>query len=88
MTLEELKQNTDYIYCEEYKHHVPCIRIEPGRVGGAVPALRGRMRLVRLPSGRLPLRKRQSSCADTYVRRQVGGKVADAPRPLGMPHYK
>ena len=30
MTFEELKQNVDYIYCEECKHHVPCIRVEPG----------------------------------------------------------
>ena len=30
MTLGELRQNVDYIYCEECKKHVPCVRLEPG----------------------------------------------------------
>jgi hypothetical protein len=29
-TIEELKHDVDYIYCQECKHHVPCIRVEPG----------------------------------------------------------
>lgn len=30
MTPDELKQKTDYFYCDECKTHVPCIRLEPG----------------------------------------------------------
>ena len=30
MTLEDMKHNVDYFYCDECKKHVPCIRLEPG----------------------------------------------------------
>src|SRR5713226_5053845 len=45
-----------------------------GCLGGAVCTVRRRMRPVRLPPGRLLLRKRQGSCADPHVRSQSSPK--------------
>ena len=30
MRFGELQHNVDYIYCEECRKHVPCMRLEPG----------------------------------------------------------